>query len=247
MNQKGFANILLIGVIAILVVAGGYSVFFKETCRLESPPDLYECGSNFSHFINSSRKPVSVNPTQILDVNPAPTPTPTPIPNHTPTSTPQNETVNWKTYSNADFSLKYPATWYLETSSHGFIHITNYDSSLIPGSGAPISPENIWIDISTYPPGKYNNFSANETVESWVNKMGLSDKQNILVDGIKAVRGRIIYTGEEESGYFKKGESSGDSVNVIYNSKGYEIGYSPYGSKLIATFDKILSTFKFTK
>lgn len=80
MNQKGFANILLIGVIAILIVVGGYFIFFRETCRLESPPDLYVCGSNFSHFISSFRKPVSVNPTQISNVNTTPTPTPTPTP-----------------------------------------------------------------------------------------------------------------------------------------------------------------------
>ena len=163
------------------------------------------------------------------------------------TSNTTNETANWKTYSSVDFSLKYPTTWYLETSSPGFIHITNYDSSTIPGSDAPTSPENIWIAISTYPPGKYNNFSANETLESWVNKMGLSDKRNILVDGIKAIRGKIIYTGEEESGYYKKGESSGDFVNVVHNNKGYQISYSPYGSKFISTFNQILSTFKFTK
>lgn len=159
----------------------------------------------------------------------------------------QADTSNWKTYSSVDFSLKYPATWYLNISSPGFVNITNYDSSLVPASDAPESPENIWINISVYPPGKYNNFSANETLESWVNKMGLSDKQNILVDGIKAIRGKIIYTGKEESGYFKKGESSGDYVMVVYNSKGYQISYSPYDSKFISTFDQILSTFKFTK
>ena len=176
--------------------------------------------------------------------NPAPNPTPTPAVSSTPTL--KDETASWKTHNNVDFSLKYPATWYLNISSPGFVNITNYDSSLVSGSEAPESPENIWINISVYPPGKYNNFSVSETLESWVNKMGLSDKQNILVDGIKAIRGRIIYTGKEESGYFKKGESSGDYVLVIVNSKGYQISYSPYNSKFISTFNQILSTFKFT-
>ena len=169
------------------------------------------------------------------------------IQQQTKSSQTDTSTLNWETYSNADFSLKYPATWYLNSSSPGFINITNYDSSVIPGSDAPISSENIWINVSSYPPGKYNNFSINETLESWVNKIGLSDKQNILIDDIKAVRGKIIYTGEEESGYFQKGESSGDLVLVTYNSKGYLISYSPNDSKFINTFNQILSTFKFTK
>ena len=156
------------------------------------------------------------------------------------------EIANWKTYNNTDFSLKYPATWYLNISSPGFISITNEDLSLVPGSDAPTSRENISINISVYPPGKYNNFSTNETLESWSNKIGLSDKQNILVDGTKAIRGKIIYTGKEESGYYKKGQLSGDYVLVILNGKGYQITYSPFDSKFISTFDQILSTFKFT-
>lgn len=83
MKQKKFVSALLIGVI-ILVVIGGYFVFFKQTCRLESPPDLYVCGSNFSHFINSFRQPVSVNPTQIPNINPTP---PTTNQNQPPTFT----------------------------------------------------------------------------------------------------------------------------------------------------------------
>ncbi len=154
----------------------------------------------------------------------------------------QTDTLNWKTYSGVNFSFKYPSAWYLNTSSPGSMTITNYDSSLVPGSDAPISKDNIAISISIY-----NSLSVSETVELWVSKIGLSDKRNILVDGVKAIRGRIIYTGQEESGYYQKGESSGDYIRFIYNGKGYQITYSPYGSKFISTFDKILSTFKFIK
>lgn len=152
-----------------------------------------------------------------------------------------NQTANWKTHSSSDFSLKYPTIWYLNTSSTGYITITNYDSSLVAGSDAPISPENIVISISTY-----NNLSASETLESWVTKTSLSEKTNVLVDGIKAIRGRIIYTGKEESGYYQEGQLSGDYVYILYNGKGYLITYSPHGSKFVSTFDQILSTFKFT-
>src|SRR6185369_13473083 len=102
----------------------------------------------------------------------------------------QTQPISWKTYSGIDFSFKYPATWYLDISSPSFLTMTNFDSSKVPGSDAPISKENIVISIY-----KYANLSSNETVESWVNKIGLSGAQNILVDGIKAIRGKIIYTG----------------------------------------------------
>lgn len=152
-------------------------------------------------------------------------------------------TSNWKIYQNilGKYSVKYPTNWYIDTSTPSAT-IANYDWSVGGGNDAPISPENIVISITMYP-----NFSVSETVASWANRIGLSSKRDIFVDGIKAIRGRKIYTGQEESGYYQKGELSGDYVLVVYNGTGYQITYSPYGSKFANTFDQILSIFKFTK
>lgn len=153
----------------------------------------------------------------------------------------EDDISDWETYRIADLSFKYPKTWYLKSSIPEYITITNYDNTVV-GSGAPINKEKIVIYILTH-----SDLSPNETVESWANDQGLMDKQNILVDTMQAIRGKVIYTGQEESGLYQKGESSGDYVNIIYNGTGYQFVYKPYGSKHIPTFDKILSTIKFQK
>ena len=223
--QKGFVVPLLIAIIAVLVVGGGVYVYNnnKKAEIQDLPADTEIQTTNQVQQQTNTKTPPANTQTNNLNS--------------------QSETLNWKIYSGVNFSFKYPPDWYMNISSPGSINITNYDPSFYEthGSDAPLSKENIAIHISTF-----TNLSANETIESWVNKLGLSDKRNILVDGVKALRGKIIYTGQEESGYYKKGESSGDYVIFIYNGKGYQIVYSPYGSKLVSTFEQILSTFKFT-
>lgn len=152
-----------------------------------------------------------------------------------------SDTSNWKEYNDVDISLKYPTNWYLSTSVGigDHIAITSYDSYLLYGSDAPLNPEHIAISIY-----KYSDLLVGETVELWANRIGLFNQRSFILDGEKAIRGNIIYTGQEESGYYKKGESSGDYVLVIKNGKGHQITYSPYASKLVSTFDQILSTFK---
>ncbi len=151
---------------------------------------------------------------------------------------------SWKTYNVFDFSFKYPDDWYLNYDS-GNITIANYKLFSVYnfGTDGPLSPDKMVIQISID-----TNLPSENNVESWANRIDLSDKRNILIDGVKAIRGKIVYTGEEESGYYTKGESSGDYVIMIRNgNNGYEIVYSPYNSKFISTFDQVLSTFKFTK
>jgi len=218
-NNKGFAPIAILFAVITVLAVGGVAYY---TGKSSSPKNEVTDNSNYFPPVDQNYTP--------------------PVTSNTNNNvTAQDTTSNWKTYSGAEFSFKYPSAWYL-SSGTGSVYITNYDSSKIPGSDAPLSKDKMAISIYTY-----NNLAINETVESWVNKTGLSDKRNILVDGIKAIRGKIIYTGEEESGYYQKGQSSGDDVRVVYKGKGYQIAYSPYGSKFISTFDQILSTFKFIK
>ena len=70
MNQKGFANILLIIIIVALTGAGAYFVATRQT----APPA----------------------PAPAPSPSPTPTPTPTPIPSPTPTPTPQSDVIKVK-------------------------------------------------------------------------------------------------------------------------------------------------------
>src|SRR3989344_2402293 len=147
-----------------------------------------------------------------------------------------------KTYQNIseNYSIKYPPAWYLDSYDPKFITITNYDSS-VGGTDASLGAEQIQVRIITY-----ITDSKKETLKSWVDKINLVDRKDILVNGTKAIRGRVMYTGEEESGYYAKGQLSGEYILFIANGKKYQIIYEPFGSKLASTFENILSTFKFT-
>ncbi len=62
-GPEGNKRKLIFGsLIAVTVLIGGYFMFFKESCRLESPPDLYVCGSPFSKFLRSFQKPIQIDP-----------------------------------------------------------------------------------------------------------------------------------------------------------------------------------------
>ncbi len=154
-----------------------------------------------------------------------------PVTQETPPVT-VDETAGWQTYQNNSekYAVKYPPNWYLDVSNSMFVTISNYDPSVYRAGGSP-STENIRIVISTYA-----NVLKNETVESWVSRIGLLDKQNILIDSIKAIRGKA---------YLGFGGDFGGDVRIIYDGKGYQIAYSPYDSKLVNVFNNILSTFKF--
>lgn len=83
MNQKGFANIILVVVIVILVGAVGYFAFVKKS------------------------EPIAQQPT------PTPTQTTTSTKTSAPTPSPKDETASWKAYSDnaIGLSFKYPSAW----------------------------------------------------------------------------------------------------------------------------------------
>ena len=81
MNQKGFANIILVVVIVILVGAVGYFALVKK-----SEPIAQQPTPTSTQTITPTKPPVS------------------------PTPTTPSETANWKTYTNTKYgiSIKYP-------------------------------------------------------------------------------------------------------------------------------------------
>ena len=97
MNQKGFANIIFVVVIVILVGAVGYFALVKKSEPIAQQP--------------------TPTPTQkVQPTTPATTPTPTPSP--TPAST--DSTANWKTYGVSGYNgyeFKYPQSDTLVTGN----------------------------------------------------------------------------------------------------------------------------------
>ncbi len=132
MNQKGFANIILIVVVAILTGIVGYFTLVKK-----SPPIV--------------RQTSTPTPTKIVK-----TVTPTP----TRTKTPLDETANWKTTINTNlgYSIKYPGGWKAETNNSGTT-LTNLSKSeqviMIELNSANANPNQLsiteWLKAQQWP------------------------------------------------------------------------------------------------
>lgn len=142
----------------------------------------------------------------------------------------QTDTANWKTYENKEgkYSFKYPSDWYLsddllETGDRP-VFISNKKLNEYSYNAEDISIQ-IWYTHVVF---------KDRTLETL--SVGLTDIKNFMIDGIKAVRGYALGDSSKPIGM----------INIMHNSSSYWIHY-PYDSKLISTFDEILSTFKFTK
>ncbi len=86
-NQKGFANIVLVVVIVILLGVVGYFAFVKKSGQVAQQP----------------------TPTPVVTQTKTPTPT--------PVSTPKDETINWQVYNRNGVLFKYPNDWAIKTDS----------------------------------------------------------------------------------------------------------------------------------
>ncbi len=153
------------------------------------------------------------------------------------------ETKDWKTYTNDSekYSVKYPSSWFLDFSYPKFVFITSYDPSTRNSDlqtepfSSHLNKQDIKIVISTF-----IRLASDVIIESiyadpksWTDL--LINPKLIYVDGMEAV------TGED-------GETSNIRRVILMNSgKAYLIDYTPLDSNLVDEFNKILSTFKFTK
>jgi len=136
-----------------------------------------------------------------------------------------NSTYDWKTHTDSlgNYSIKYPPNWYLSTwqsdsGSGSSIYISNFDSSV---RNILDNPEDMYVSISSFTPTKGVNYSY------------LDIPGNMLVDGVKAFNERTYEHGGDV-GY----------VTLGFNNKIYHIKYP---GKQRSAFDKIISSFKFTK
>jgi hypothetical protein len=170
--------------------------------------------------------------------NPPPTPTPTPPP---PAS--QNDTSNWKTYSNATwgFSLKYPSEYRVGSTNNmkkeevlGNVVVMQIgdpkDKSIEFGPSLNVTVTKQPYDVT----GKlYTN--VNDFVNLALEMPGTITKEQIKVDGYDAVK--ISYTQSEVP------VMESTSIWIIKDKWLYTITYSPTGYK---NFADIAASFKFT-
>ncbi len=200
MNQKGFANIILVIVIVVLVGAVGYFAFVKKS------------------------EPTAQQPT------PAPTQTNTAV---SPTPTPKDETVGWKTYTNAQhgFEFKYPATFVLGQNPK----INDWSKPIEEGT-----PGTFWQKIAK---------------SRWQER--LTKKNSYQVGSLCATSSdyfeescRVISLNPYAMKYVVM--TATGKVNTYYViSDSIEVVFDPVvprdGAVLDGASDQILSTFKFTK
>lgn len=102
--QKGFSAVfLLVGVLVIALIAGG--AFYIGRNTVPAPQ-------------NDSIQKAQINQTS--------NPTPEASSKQPEPSSVSDETTGWKTYSNANYSFKYPADWTLSTSEYlNSVSLTN--------------------------------------------------------------------------------------------------------------------------
>ncbi|MEK7617048.1 MAG: hypothetical protein AAB414_03255 [Patescibacteria group bacterium] len=167
-----------------------------------------------------TRKPITVVP------SPSPTPSNTsPIPNDT------GETDNWKTYTNNYYSIifKYPPEWKIGTQ------IGTDNSSFFITLSAPVQRsqlgDNINIDI--------HDNKANLSMEQYIFKIagnGPYHYKEVEINGIQARE----YSDLPEASYVRR-------LYIKHGSYIHEISIQSDSEDHLEPFEKLLSTFKFTK
>ena len=212
MNQKSIIAVL--GVVVVILI--GTTVYFVTT--------------------NKTSQPVESAPKVVQQPTPAPAPAAQkPAQPTTPTPQPIDETVNWQTYTSAQygFTFKYPSDF-----------VKSSDVASFPGYTGLAAFENksdLFIEVG---------------IEG-----GVLDSSNIQAPGVPGAKldpkyvTKLKVDGKDALRYVKgDGGNVGETVLVGLNGK--KISLALFGSlgndnkkviEIKSTLDKIVSTFKFTK
>lgn len=150
------------------------------------------------------------------------------------------DTSNWKTYRNEqyEFEVKYPNNW----RGFGEGRLVNFQGGLEHGGIRPRGGAD--IDMG----GIETKASVADLIKS---ELG-NDPSDLLVATTTLLLGEITATKAHTSYHFTGFTEERIDVYVPYNSALITLGLSYYGNdetapQILADFDQILSTFKFTK
>lgn len=228
--QKGFIELPILAVLAVLALAGAYYV---GTTAGKLPS------------INISLTPAS--PDASLGGPPLPPEVPSPS---------TDETANWKTYADKKYgySFRYPAIWELEVSGSSVIEHTDTEGPTFPEFYVTV-----FSNLEQSPPyGSYNVDGLADLIVYSKKSYKIGDKiilekpSSIEPKGIYFSRLDDITVGGKPAMVFEGNArlSTVQDRRVVVTHKGvtYMIGvyYVPKdGSTVIDNFDQILSTFRF--
>lgn len=151
----------------------------------------------------------------------------------------QDSTADWKTYQNKEygFEFRYPAGWFLDTSSSGGdITLTSYNPTTKGGDG-PLGTDSMQLRVFIYPKGQFTS------LDDWFSRLSVDvPKEKVLIDGEKGVK-----TIGEYDKQFGTGNNQNNNIRLFHDFIAYQIHFRPSDSVFSEDFKKIISTFRFTK
>ncbi len=153
----------------------------------------------------------------------------------------KNETADWKTYTNEKygFEIKYPNKWYFKEIERGIVEGGIYFSQYLPeeeSGGTVFTNESLNISINQPAPQD----SLLEFIENYLN-LSASIKfeiENIKIDGIDAIKIKVVCDGVG---------CGNPHWFVIKNNNVYIFSSGLSSKNEIDIYEKMISTFKFTK
>ncbi|MDP2668441.1 MAG: hypothetical protein Q8P07_01225 [bacterium] len=210
MNQKGFANIVLI---VLIIVVGGGAGFFYWSKRMTPAEQVQTADTPPQQILPSANNVSSQTPTS----------PPKPISNTQPTPAPATgETVNWKIYRNEKygFEIKYPQDWKAAELTD-YEKLAEFRFALLPASTPP--PQSAKMSI---------NVMDRQQADVFLSRF--NEIKAIWIGGIEGKRGSLSNPKPDDT-FMITLPSKTLSANQTFYITGV-VKYSETVDKILATF-----------
>jgi len=265
--SKSIITAFIIGIILILLPAGTY-LFLNSNKQVACTTEAKICSDGSSVGRTGPKCEFQTCPKTKPSPSPIPNPTPTCKPRpacldatprclipetsdmcpktNTTTATPDpasnaaDATANWKTYTNSDFSVKYPVSWIVKVDSGSQV------TSIYDPSHMKTSVRNGGNTFSS--PTEYFNINRITTTSQSVKAYADIATSGPEYTGIQTNRKTISVNGLSAEIYIAAGEGSqGYDIALSNGTKLIVINIPAANPSLDSTINQILSTFKFTQ
>jgi len=226
-NQKGIINILILGLICALVVAGFSFAYVKYFKPKNKNTNQVVVNTNVNANANQNLNQ-NTNGTVVINSNASANTNGTVVVNsNANTNTAVDETKDWKTYTNKEFgySIKYPSDWPIDTqnSDQGEVKIGN-----VP-EGSSAKPLIVYV---------YKNDSdINRFITSFIDGFpnGCGEQGSEYFAGTTWITLDCPFNGQNYKSY-----------SVVWGGNIYNLTYTRGSESINQTFNTILSTFQFS-